>query len=157
MPSYALIPANVSFNVKGKEVDITDYEVEFAFENGSHYHESVSNAKGEKEYTLHQGSEVKPVGDMSVFIKKTPDKKMDKAIQALKDGSDAKKDNDPDKYTFPILFCLCDKKSKPFAKISFTGFIGEIKTYTDEDAAAGGSIYKATLEIFDTNSVQIKN
>ncbi|WP_243018233.1 MULTISPECIES: hypothetical protein [Candidatus Cardinium] len=153
MAENLLVPAIVHFNLGSSKVNITDYHIGVAVENGCQYVRSI-NAQGKAVYAIHKGGEIRQKTDIKVSILKTPDKKFDDEIKKLEKNLKTTKENDPKKYVEDILFSLATNDDKPFTHIQFQGYVSEMSSEVDTET--GLQEVTAELTVYDPVSFVIK-
>lgn len=153
MAENLLIPAIVHFNLGSKSVQITDYSIAIALDNGCKYVDSTS-AQGKAAYAIHKGGEIQQSADIKISVLKTPDKKFDDEIKKLEKALESTKENDPKKYVENMLFSLATNDDKPFTHIQFQGYVSEISNEVDAETSL--QEVTAELEIYDPVSFVIK-
>ncbi|CAH2559992.1 hypothetical protein [Cardinium endosymbiont of Oedothorax gibbosus] len=153
MTENLLIPAIVHFNLGSSKVNITDYHIAIALENGSQYVRSI-NAQGKAVYAIRKGGEIGQATDIKVSVLKTPDKKFDDDIKKLEKALEVTKENDPKKYVENMLFSIATNDDKPFTHIQFQGYVSEMSS--EVDAETGLQEVTAELAVYDPVSFVIK-
>ena len=148
-----LIAANVSFSLGGKQIPITDAQINVTLSNGCQYTETVLE-KGKKGYLLNKGAEVNREGNFHIQTTETPDGNSKDAIKELEKALDlsGKKEN-PNDYTKDITFSLSTSGGKNFANISFAGFVTEYKEF--DPTGTEFSKREATIVLRDSKTLRI--
>ncbi|MBX9890107.1 MAG: hypothetical protein K2X94_02470 [Amoebophilaceae bacterium] len=154
MSNNFLSPSMVHFNVGSSKVNITNYDIRIAITNNCQYHSATDNTKGQKSYGLQKGQDVAQAADIKVAVIKTPDKKFDDDIQKLAKAIKNTKESDPKKYIQDILFSFATNDDKPFAHISFQGYISEV--FHSTNSVTNLQEVLAHIAIYDPTTFNIK-
>ena len=154
MTNNLLSPSMVHFNIGSSKVSITNYDIRVAITNKCGYRSATDNTKGQKSYALHKGQDVAQEADIKVAVIKTPDKKFDDDIQKLAKAIKNTKESDPKKYVQDILFSFATNDDKPFAHISFQGYVSEV--FNTTDSVTNLQEISAQIAIYDPTTFNIK-
>jgi len=152
MADQLLSPNKLKFDLGGKSINITDYEINFAISNGCGYDPSTSSTKGIPHYAIQKGS-LRQDYSITVWIIQVPDKKNNDDIKAIKSAYDNTRINDPKKYVTNILFMFTSNDDTIYTKIGFEGYVKDVEDYIDKTGNLSG--IKAKIVVFDPMTLKI--
>lgn len=154
--NQTLVPASITFDLGGKDLQLSDAQLSLKFTNGSGYDECMSN-EGKKNYVLRRGTTVLQDGDITITLVRTPDKTQIENINAIQDNLAAtRKSTDPSTYKKNIVIGLYGPggKDDDFFNLRFEGYVSELTVQSPE--LTNFMEYVAKVEIFNPASIKLE-